>query len=472
MKTRISILWGWLVLLALLMQGGFSVAAFKQESGGAPVRIYHPNPAIAAPAEDSTTSRVSVATDGTQANSSSYSDGMSGDGRYVVFESAASNLVSDDTDVTNDCFVHDRQTGETRRVSVASDGSQGNENSAFCAISQNGRFVVFASDADNLVGDDTNDETDIFLHDLQTGQTSLVSLATDGSQANRSSEAPSISADGRYVTFFSDAANLVANDTNDCDDVFLRDRQTEQTTRVSVASDGSQANDCSSYHSISADGRYIAFQSWADNLTSGDDNETSDIFVYDRQTGQTVCASKPFLKTGNGGSWTPAISGDGRFVAFNSEATDLVVGDTNNSQDIFLYNMQTAEISRVSVDSQGHGGDSESGGAHLSADGQYIVFDSSANNLDPTCADSPTKIRDIFLHDQVTGSTTCISKSTHGVKGDESSAAPFIADDGRSISFFSSATNLVEGDTNNFRDVFVWALNAGYLGLYLPVIVR
>jgi Tol biopolymer transport system component len=134
--------------------------------------------------------------------------------------------------------------------------------------------------------------------------------------------------------------------------------------------------------------------------------------------------------------------------------------------------MQTAEISRVSVDSQGHGGDSESGGAHLSADGQYIVFDSSANNLDPTCADSPTKIRDIFLHDQVTGSTTCISKSTHGVKGDESSAAPFIADDGRSISFFSSATNLVEGDTNNFRDVFVWALNAGYLGLYLPVIVR
>ena len=181
--------------------------------------------------------------------------------------------------------------GTTTRVSVRSNGTQGNDFSAEASISATGRFVAFDSPASNLVSEDTNNTIDVFVHDRKTGQTTRVSVASDGTQGNEFSDAPSISASGRYVAFFSLASNLVSGDTNGTGDVFVHDRKTGQTTLVSVASDGTQANGGSVHASISANGRYVAFQSEASNLVSGDTNNTIDVFVHDRVTGQTTLVS-------------------------------------------------------------------------------------------------------------------------------------------------------------------------------------
>ncbi len=280
--------------------------------------------------------RVSVASDGTQANSSSTVVTVSADGRYVAFESIASNLVSGDTNGVRDIFVHDRQTGQTTRISVASDGTQANGNSFSPALSADGRFVAFDSFANNLVSGDTNGLNDIFVHDRQTGQTTHVSVASDSTWGNSSSARPALSADGRYVAFDSFANNLVSGDTNNFQDVFVHDRQTGQTTRVSVAGDGSQGNSPSFSVAISADGRYIVFGSASNNLVSGDTNGASDIFVHDRQTGQTTRVSVALSGAqSNSPSRGPAISADGRHVAFESDASNLVGGDTNGFRDAF-----------------------------------------------------------------------------------------------------------------------------------------
>src|SRR5437870_4266363 len=228
-------------------------------------------------------------------------------------------------------------TATTERVSVASDGTQGNGASDGAAISGDGRFVAFRSSASNLVPGDTNGTFDVFVHDRQTGETVRASVASDGAQGNGASNTPAISADGRFVAFTSSASNLVPGDTNSTDDVFVRDRQTRQTTRVSVASDGTQSNGLSLYQSISADGRFVAFPSAATNLVPGDTNAKADTFVHDRMTGATERVSVASDGTqGNGDSGVPAISADGRFVAFESDATNLVPVDTNSSRDVFV----------------------------------------------------------------------------------------------------------------------------------------
>jgi hypothetical protein len=228
-----------------------------------------------------TTRRVSVATDGTQGNNPPGSPSISADGRYVAFESDASNLVSGDTNNATDIFVYDTVTNTTRRLSVASDGTQGNDPSVSPSISADGRYVAFFSWANNLVSDDTNDTSDIFVYDTVANTTRRVSVASDGTQGNDYSFSPSISADGRYVAFYSYVSNLVSGDTNNASDIFVYDTVANTSRRISVASDGTQGNLDSSFADISADGRYVAFQSSASNLVSGDTNGRQDIFVYD-----------------------------------------------------------------------------------------------------------------------------------------------------------------------------------------------
>jgi archaellum component FlaF (FlaF/FlaG flagellin family) len=169
------------------------------------------------------TQRVSVATGGTQGNGDSFIPAISADGRYVTFQSIASNLVPGDTNSTFDVFVRDRRSGTTQRVNVATDGTQANGDSFSLAISADGRYVTFQSIASNLVPGDTNDRTDVFVRDLRSGTTQRVSVATGGTQANGDSDIPAISADGRYVAFESGASNLVPGDTNHSEDVFVRD---------------------------------------------------------------------------------------------------------------------------------------------------------------------------------------------------------------------------------------------------------
>jgi len=408
-------------------------------------------PAGSVRAAPGNTTRVSVASDGTQANGGSFTPSISADGRYVAFASIAVNLVSGDTNGVQDIFVHDRQTGQTTRVSVASGGAQANGPSFDPSISADGRYVAFASLATNLVSGDTNNEQDIFVHDRQTGQTTRVSVATGGGQANGNSSNPSISADGRYIAFDSNASNLVSGDTNNTGDIFVHDRQTGATTRVSIGPGGTQANRGSLAPSISADGRYVAFHSSATNLVSGVTNGTTHIFVHDRQTGATTRVSVASDGTeGNSLSIRPSISADGRYVAFQSIATNL--GCTNGTQHIFVHDRQTGQTTCVSVASDGTEGNSGSNDPSISANGRYVAFQSQANNL---VSGDTGFIADIFIHDRQTGVTTRVSIAFDGTEANNVSSAPSISADGRYIAFESNASNLVDGDTNSIRDIFV-----------------
>jgi Tol biopolymer transport system component len=210
-----------------------------------------------------------VASGGTQSISTSYNASISADGRYVAFESHARNLIAGDTNVGVDVFVHDRTIGETTRVSVASDGSQATAGSSQPSISADGRYVAFESIAPNLVAGDTSPR-DIFVHDRTSGTTTLVSVASDGSQGNFGSNwDPSVSADGRYITFRALDPNLAAGDTNIADDVFIHDRTTGTTARVSVADDGVQGNSNSWSPAVSGNGKHVVFIGDSDNLVLG-----------------------------------------------------------------------------------------------------------------------------------------------------------------------------------------------------------
>jgi Tol biopolymer transport system component len=294
------------------------------------------------------TERASVDSAGIQANGRSQEASISADGRYVAFWSSADNLVANDTNSMADVFRHDFQTGVTERVSVDSSGVQANGECVDPSISGDGRFVAFCGRADNLVANDTNVRNDVFRHDFQTGVTERASVDSSGGQANGDSLSPSISADGRYVSFRSDANTLVANDTNGELDIFRHDFQSGVTERANVDSAGAQATGWSYGHSISADGRYVAFSSDADNLAANDTNLWTDVFRHDFQTGVTELLSfGRDTAPASSSSQRPAISADGRHVAFDSYSSNLVIGDTNNRTDVFLHETGTFLLSPI-----------------------------------------------------------------------------------------------------------------------------
>lgn len=415
-------------------------------------------PAVAVPVPTGpSTSRVNVASDGTQANGFSTEASINASGRYVAFDSYATNLVSGDTNGYPDVFIRDRQAGTTSMVSVSSEGVQSNRFSdvATQAISADGRYVAFSSSATNLVPGPNTEASDIFVRDRWAGTTSLISVASDGGPGNGACSGAAINATGRYVAFGSDSSNLVAGDTNDADDVFIRDRQTNTTTRLSVASDGTQANDRSDAPVISANGRYVAFPSQASNLVPEDTNGVRDVFVRDRLTGTTTRASVASDGTqanGESANFLMAISANGRFVTFGSFATNLVPEDTNGVQDIFVRDLSTGTTSRVSLSSDGTQANGYNLTPTINANGRYVAFVSEATNLVP----GDTNDRwDIFVRDRWTGTTRRISVSTNGAQANDHSERPTITAAGLDVAFLSDASNLVPGDTNGFRDVFV-----------------
>ena len=279
---------------------------------------------LPAAAAVSTTSVVSAAPDGANADNDSGRPSVSSDGRYVAFESSASNLVAGDTNGQRDVFVRDMSTGTVVRVSVDSDEVEGDSISSDPSISADGRYVAFASNASNLVAGDTNSAYDVFVRDLTATTTVRVSVDSLGVQGNADSYDPSISSDGRFVAFESNASNLVAGDTNSAYDVFVRDLTSTTTVRVSVDSDEVEGNNNSSDLSISADGRFVAFESEASNLVAGDTNGSYDVFTRDLTATTTVRVSVNNLGVqGNFGSFDPSISADGRYVGFESAATNL-----------------------------------------------------------------------------------------------------------------------------------------------------
>ena len=402
-----------------------------------------------------TTTRVSVATGGGEANGFSFAPAISADGRYVAFQSSADNLVINDTNNVNDIFVYDRQAGTTERVSVATGGTESNDSSSDPAISADGRYVAFVSGATNLVGSDTNGANDIFVHDRQAGTTERVSVASNGDEADSFSFNPAISADGRYVVFGSSATNLFSGDTNAVPDIFVHDRQTEMTERVSVATGGGEANGPSYAPVISSNGRYVAFVSEADNLVSGDTNGQTDIFVHDRQqdTTERVSLTNDGAQA-DGPSFFSSISADGRYVAFESSASNLVSGDTNGLQDIFVRDRQLETTVRVSVATGGTEATGPSFTPVIAADGRFVAFQSGASNL---ISGDMNGANDIFVHDRQEGTTERVSVASDGTEANSDSGAPAISADGLVVAFDSFASNLVIGDTNTASDIFVFA---------------
>ena len=397
--------------------------------------------------------RVSVNSLGKEGDRFSINPAISADGRFIAFESTATNLVPGDTNNNSDIFVRDRLTNTTSRISVNSTGNQGNFDAFNPAISADGRFVTFESNSTNLVAADTNNTSDIFVHDRLNGSTTRISVDSTGQEGDRPSLNPSISADGRFITFESNSTNLVPGDTNNNSDIFVRDRLTNITTRVSVNSTGNQGNIGSFNPSISADGRFVAFDSLADNLVATDTNSTRDIFVRDIQTNTITRVSvNSSGNQGNFGSISAVISADGRFVAFESNASNLVAGDTNGTSDIFVHDRLTNTTSIASMNSTGDRANRSSFKPSISADGRFVAFDSLADNL---AAADTNGTNDIFVRDRDTATTTRISVNSENQGADITSFNPAVSATGNVIAFDSFATNLVPQDTNSSRDVFI-----------------
>jgi Tol biopolymer transport system component len=390
------------------------------------------------------TTRISVSSSDREGNRPSYTAGISANGRFVAFTSLATNLVPGDTNGRQDAFVYNRKTGRTERVSVSSSGAQAqrgpdpNGGSAAMDMSADGRYVLFRSDASNLVPGDTNSKSDAFIRDRGTGRTRRVPPAGIGVVAGV------LTANGRYAII--EAGN----------NVYRYDLQRRQLLRLTAG-----ANGWSDSPSVSADGRYVAFTSIASNLVRGDTNKLPDVFIRDVVTGRTTRASVTSAgKQGVGkrysnGSNAPTISSDGRYVAFHSDMTNLVRGDTNKVFDIFVHDRVTGKTQRVSVSSAGGQSNAESGGgASFSTDGRYVAFSSLATNL---VANDRNDITDVFIRDLRTNRTRLVSLGMQG-QGDDASwvglGAAFTRD-GRYLLFASWAANLVPGDTNDVADVFL-----------------
>ncbi|MGH2755358.1 MAG: TolB family protein [Actinomycetota bacterium] len=433
---------------------------------------------------------------------------MTPNARYVAFESPLSDLVTSDTNLATDAFVHDRKTRRTLLVSLSTEGSQSvNAGSGLDLdrgnfrpfISADARFVSFDSDAANLVSGDTNAMRDVFVRDLRRGRTERVSLRTGRiearrqpvDQVGRGSRRATLSGDGRLVAFESDAQDLVQDDTNGATDIFVHDRKSGRTQRVSVSTEENQGSDptfvpASSCPSISANGRFVAFSSNASNLVEGDTNEITDVFVRDlkkRTTERISVLSGGGQSRGGvlGGSSTCAnmnvawnghvMSGNGRYVVFESVARDLVPNDRSDgptNTNVFVHDRKTHRTERVSVTSNGEEASGKPfvmlegrGGSHsasVSADGRFVTFYSHANDLvtGDTGSFGAQGDAEIFVHDRLTGSTEMVSvrdsgTELSGCRGVGGNSAPVaqgsaISADGRFVSFLSCADEIVKND--------------------------
>lgn len=410
--------------------------------------------------------RVSISTAGVEGNAASGFATVSATGRFVAFESAASTLVADDTNGDSDIFLYDRTLGSLACLSRAADGGPAAGDSYSPVVSADGNVVVFYSYADNLVGGDTNGCADVFAWVRGQGIERL-SRSTTGGAANGDSTLAAMSPDGRFVTFTSGATNLVSGDRNGCDDIFLYDRQLDTTELVSVATGGAQGDGSCYLSDVSADGRYVAFDSDAQNLAAGDSGTTTDVFLRDRTAGTTSRLSNAagIAAPGNDFSDAPAISADGRYVAFESAASDLVAGDSNGFWDVFRYDRVAGTVQLVSRAADGSAGDSDAEYPSLSADGRLVSFRTYSTNLAPGLPGTGSAV----VKDTVTGAVAWLDQYAAALPPAGMPPAklpppdrlgidmPYLSGDGR-FAAFTTAAALVAGDGNGLADVYLTAV--------------
>jgi Tol biopolymer transport system component len=397
--------------------------------------------------------RMSIGSNGEQAYAAARTSAISADGSVVAFVVQSALLVPGDLNGVDDVLIRDRTTGETLRVSVSSQGIEGDLDSVAPALSANGRVIAFQSDATNLVPGDTNAFADIFVHNRDTGETTRVSISSLGVQADLPCLSPDISDDGQIVTFMSYANTLIPHDTTLRQDIFVHDRSTGETELVSVSDNGTQGNDNSWAPVLSGDGRYVAYRSQADNLVQHDSNSSHDIFVYDRVTATTTRVS---ISTegveGNSTSLRPWMSGNGRYVSFHTFATNFSPLDTSADTDVYVHDRRTGVTEMVSLSVKGESADDHANNARISADGRFVSFESFAGNLVPGGLPFTTEV---YLRDRHTRSTVRVSMSPHGAAANATSALAAISADGHSVVFESLATNLAPNDTNGETDIYV-----------------
>ncbi len=404
-------------------------------------------------AHPSETERVSISSTGIEGDHLSQTPSINANGQLIVFASEATNLVDGDINDVQDIFLHDWLIGTTARVSLSGQGQEADGASAWPEISADGLSVVFASTATNLVDGDTNEVEDVFVVDLQSGAVERVSRSASGGQANAASSHPVISGDGRFIAFVSAAINLFPGATTGREEIYLYDRDDGSLRWVSKPLTGSVNDGLSGEPAISADGNWVAFSSNSAQLVSGDNLGLRDIFLWNRASSTIERIS--VTQTGGEAdslSYVPAISADGRFIVFRSHASNLVAGDTNLSGDIFLRDTLNGALQRVNLSTTGEQAGGPSDEPAISADGRFIVFRSSATNLVPNDTNGH---RDIFVRD-MQGTTTRVSVDSSAGESNGRNYSPAISADGAAIAFYSEADNLdlVRVDDNDTKDVF------------------
>ena len=403
---------------------------------------------------------VSVSSSGALANNNSYDSLISADGRFVVFQSEAGNLVANDFNGQYDIFRRDLQAGVTALVSVGTSGNSAGGLGLSPAVSGDGRYVVWSSNAANVIVGDTNGTWDIFLRDMSSGVTTRISLNGNGSQALLRSDQPRITPDGRYVTFESDA-DLIAADTNGLKDCYEFDRNTGVLALVSSSSTGTLGNSISYAAQPSDDGRFVCFFSSASNLVLGDTNNYADVFWKDMQTGTLlrVNVSSAGAQANNESIW-PSISGDGQTVTYCSVANNLVAGDSNGQFDVFAYDVPAGATTRLNLQPNGAQANSYvHSPTALTPDGRFVIYASLSSTLVPGDLNG---FQDIFIRDRQLLVTKRVSFGFDGSETNSDNFVPHMSEDMRVITYTSTASNIVPGDTNGFRDIFASTIGGDF----------
>jgi Tol biopolymer transport system component len=429
----------------------FTYMANDGQADSAPATVtIHVTPPGASPAESGLI-LVSSAADGTPGNAGSFNASFSPDGSKIAFASDASNLVAGDTNNALDVFLKDLSSGVVTRVSTAADGTQRGSDAFLPVFSPDGSKIAF-EDVRDLRFNDI--QRDIFVKDLTSGALTQVNTAADGTRLGGFAANPAFSPDGRSIAFQADTAGFFSFE------ILVKDLATGAVTQVSTAADGTAGNATSQLPAFSPDGRKIAFDSFASNLVAGDTNNANVIFVKDLATGAVtrVDTAADGTQANGQASLSFVFSPNGRKIAFESDATNLVAGDTNGQADIFVKDLSSGAITRVSTARDGTEANGQSFSFVFSPNGRKIAFASNATNL---VACDTNGQADIFLKDLVTGAVTRVSTAADGTQANGGSSDPVFSPDGRKIAFISDASNLVAGDTNGVDDIFVKDLVSG-----------
>lgn len=423
--------------------------------------------------------RLSVGNNGLEGDGSSFHAYSSYDGRYVAFESYARNWAYDGSGSTNyaDIFVRDTEAETTTKLTYGITGGTGNDKSFFPSVSADGRYIAYLSYASNLVPGDTNGSNpweveglDVFLYDQQYGSTSRVSLNEFGEQIDGESVGV-ITPSGKYIVFFSNASNVMSPPTIDgVTYLYIRDWQANTITRITQTIDNLPPSGILHQVATDYDANYIAFSSDYSNLVPNDTNGLQDVFLYNRQTGSTILVSRnPAGFSANGLSGRPQLSSNGQYLAFSSVASDLVPGDTGGFEDVFLYEIATGNLQRISVTSGGADSNGDNKEPTICENGRYIAWTSGANNYTPL---DINVYNDVYFYDTFEGVVRLVSKDMNGYSPNGAAHRAWVSTDCRYIIFASDSDNMIIGDTNGKRDLYmgrlVWPFDLSTSGQHVP----